>query len=103
MLHNIVALHTFWVSVIRGIIRGSKGHSAKLKAAFKGEPTTEPRRAYTEEAVPPNNNPDIVSLTKARDIVLDKIMSGKRYTSVDDILEDLNTEYRFQKLSKTIN
>lgn len=43
-------------------------------------------------------HPDFIALENAKEAMVAKIMSGKQYSSLDEILNDLSEEFAFQQI-----
>ena len=99
-MYNFVMMHEVWRQIIIGCIRGFRRGWPGLRDAVKGvEPNKEPEHPSVNQVAAMLVHPDFMALEKARDVVMERINSGKRYKSVEDIFEELHQELKFQRIT----
>jgi len=100
MMYNFVMLHEVWRQIIIGFIRGFRRGYPGLRDAVKGvEPSKESEHPSVTQMASMLVNPDFMALDKARDVMMVRINSGKRYTSVEQIFDELRQELEFQRIT----
>lgn len=100
MLYNFVMLHEVWRQIVIGCIRGFRRGYPDLRDAMRGvEPNKESEHPSVNQMAAILVNPDFMALEKARDVVMERINSGKRYASVEQIFDELHQELKFQRIT----
>lgn len=94
MYNFILMLRLLGIPVCAGVIKGFRKGWPSLRDTLN-ESMLE---VFADEATPIDTNPDIEALKKARNVMVEKIKSGKPYLSVDEILLDLRNELEFQRI-----